>query len=277
MRTIAVAPDGKFIVTAGDDAVVRVWQAEDLKFVDEMLGHRGPVFAAAFSSEGNYLATASFDGTVRLWDGHTFAHIYTFPAVDDKGPVRQLGVAFEPGSNPQYLDLTGADGNVWIWDLYRKVLAKKAEQQSSSDPATGSLGFVPNGHGAFASANFDGTVKFFLQDGPPELVNAFVGKALRLAYSRDGQLAVAGADALGKSPGVAGVKVWSSPHGFVKAIPAHRGHAASVAWSARWHPLPRPVEDFGPLRRALESAIRRRESLAPGSRRGRGSCRLSSQ
>lgn len=232
VRTIAVSPDGKLVVTAGDDAIVRVWQAENLKFVDEMLGHRGPVFAAAFSSDGNSLATASFDGTVQLWDGRTFAHLNTFAAVDAKGPVPQWGVAFELAGNPQYLDSTGEDGNVWIWDLRKSVLAKKVRSStSSSNPVTGSLSFVPNGNGAFASANFDGTVKFFLEDGSVEVVNAFVSKALRLAYSRNGLLAVAGADALGKSPGVAGVKVWSSPHGFVKAIPSHLGHAASVAWS----------------------------------------------
>lgn len=231
VRAVAVSPDGKAVVTAGDDAIIRVWQPANLKFVDEILGHRGPVYAAAFSSDGSLLATASFDGTVQIWDAQTYAHVQTFIAADDKGPVKQFGVAFEPAANPQYVASTGADGNVWIWDLRKRGLAKKARSSTGSgDPTVGSLSFLPNGRGEFVTANFDGTIRFFA-DGAVDLVNAFPGKALRLAYSRDGLVAVAGADAPGRSPGVAGVKVWNSQHAFVKAIPSHRGHAASVAWS----------------------------------------------
>ena len=233
VRTIAISPDGKILVTAGDDTIIRVWDAATLKWIREIPGHSLAVYSVAFSSDGNLLASASFDGTVQIWNAHTFAHVHTFDTAPDGSglaKVKQYGVAFQPVSNPQYVDSAGADGNVWIWDLRKQALARKAQSHTGNgDPTVGSLSFAPNGSGTFATANFDGTITFF-DPSRTDPVNAFPSKALRLAYSPDGTLvASAGADASGKSMGI---KLWNSAtHALFKAIPAHKGHAASVAWS----------------------------------------------
>jgi WD40 repeat protein len=233
VRAIAISPDGKTLVTAGDDAIIRVWNAATLKSINQMTGHSAAIYAVAFSSDGNLLASASWDGTVQIWNAHSFAHLHTFGAADERGQaIRQYGVAFEPVKNPQYVYSTGGDGNVWVWDVQKQALSGKLPSHSGSgDPAVGSLSFAPKSSTkTFATANFDGTIRFF-DSGRSQPMFAYPGKALRLAYSPDGtSLASAGADMSGKSLGLI---LWNSAsHEAIKTIAAHRGHVSSVAWSA---------------------------------------------
>jgi WD40 repeat protein len=229
-RAIAFSPDGQTLVSAGDDTVIHVWDAGTLKLIKNLTGHGAAVFSVAFSSDGKLLASASFDGTVRVWNAHTFAPMPPFTAADDKGIVKQYGVAFQPVSDPQYVYSAGGDGNVWIWDLRKPGPPKKVlSHTAKGDPAVGSLSFAPNGSGSFVTANFDGTINFFDKDRT-DPVSGFAGKVLRLAYSPNSAwVAAAGADAAGKS---IGMRVWNAlTHALVRGFPAHRGHATSVAWS----------------------------------------------
>ena len=58
--------DGKRIATAGEDHVVRVWDADTRKELLK-LPHRGNVTHVAFSPDGEHLVSSSDDQTARLW------------------------------------------------------------------------------------------------------------------------------------------------------------------------------------------------------------------
>jgi WD40 repeat protein len=227
VRTIAVSPDGTRVVSGGDDTVIRVWDAASLKWIANITGHGKEVYGLAFSDDGKLLASASLDGTVRIWDAHSFSShpLHVFSAGGATGPVKQWSVAFEPGADPHYVDSAGDDGNVWIWNIASESLASR---RSSGDQAVRSLSFAPHGNGEFATADFDGKVRFFADSGRITAVPAGTGKALHVAYAPGGDwVATAGVDSSGR-----GVKVWNAAsHTLLKAYLGHKSYANAVAWS----------------------------------------------
>jgi WD40 repeat protein len=65
---IAFSPDGRRLVSAGEDRIVRVWDVGTGECRAELHGHTDAVFAAAFHPDGTRLATAGRDRAVWLWD-----------------------------------------------------------------------------------------------------------------------------------------------------------------------------------------------------------------
>ncbi|MCA9609389.1 MAG: protein kinase [Myxococcales bacterium] len=61
------SPDGAWIVTAGADGRVLVWDAREGRLHRSLSGHEGTVFQVALRADGRELATSGYDGTVRLW------------------------------------------------------------------------------------------------------------------------------------------------------------------------------------------------------------------
>ncbi|HPF37710.1 MAG TPA: protein kinase [Phycisphaerae bacterium] len=65
---IAFTPDATRIMTAGDDQVIRVWDAVTMDEIVQLRGHKSYVWSLVFSANGDRLISGSGDGTVRVWD-----------------------------------------------------------------------------------------------------------------------------------------------------------------------------------------------------------------
>ncbi len=81
-----VSSDGKYIVTANDDAVARVWEIPSGKLVSELRGHQGKINDVHFSPDGKQVVTASEDETARGWDATTGNLVYEL--AEHKSPVK---------------------------------------------------------------------------------------------------------------------------------------------------------------------------------------------
>jgi WD40 repeat protein/tetratricopeptide (TPR) repeat protein len=67
VKCAALSPDGRFVVTGGEDKVARVWDVEADRQVGE-LPHGGAISRLEFSPDGRRLVTACEDGTARVWE-----------------------------------------------------------------------------------------------------------------------------------------------------------------------------------------------------------------
>jgi WD40 repeat protein len=64
---IAIAPDGRQVVSGAADGDLRVWSVATGQTVQVFHGHRSPVQAVAYVGKGRQAVTGGADGTVCLW------------------------------------------------------------------------------------------------------------------------------------------------------------------------------------------------------------------
>ena len=67
-RALAVTPDGAHLLSGGDDAIVRIWNADSGAPMREMPGHAGPVFSVAAHPDGKHAVSGDLFGRVIQWE-----------------------------------------------------------------------------------------------------------------------------------------------------------------------------------------------------------------
>ncbi|KIK35434.1 hypothetical protein CY34DRAFT_812149 [Suillus luteus UH-Slu-Lm8-n1] len=68
VRTIALSPDGKKVVSGSRDGGVRLWDIDTGKVVARWMGHTEEVKSVCWSQNGQRVLSGSYDGTAREWD-----------------------------------------------------------------------------------------------------------------------------------------------------------------------------------------------------------------
>jgi WD40 repeat protein len=68
LRSIDISADGRLIASAGDDAEIRLWDADTGVCQQILTGHQSRVRTLAFHPNGLWLVSGSFDETIRVWD-----------------------------------------------------------------------------------------------------------------------------------------------------------------------------------------------------------------
>jgi WD40 repeat protein len=107
----AISPDGRWVVTAGNDTQAQVWEIATGNPLTLPLAHSGGVFLAAFSHNGRFVLSAASDGAARLWQ--------IAPLEASSLVLRHDGQALHHvaySSDGRTLLTAGADGTARLWD-----------------------------------------------------------------------------------------------------------------------------------------------------------------
>lgn len=104
-QAVAFSKDGTLLVSAGQDARVRLWRVGDWKPAGVFEGHAKSVNSIAFAPDGKRIATGSTDGTVR---------VFSFPRGETEGVLEgQVAAAFSPDGKRLATASAKASGAIW--------------------------------------------------------------------------------------------------------------------------------------------------------------------
>lgn len=188
VQDLAFAPDGRTLVSAGDDGAIHEWTvAEGLGNLARNIGQTPDVvWGVRFDPHGNTLASAGEDGTVQLWGITEMAT----PAqlIDRVGDF--LSVAFAPDG--EGLVAGNGEGDIFGWALPSATpLFKPIHGAHTSD--VWKLEFSPRGD-RFATASSDATSMVLEYPSGHIVGPAFsgVGGINDVAFTPDGDLLVGG-------------------------------------------------------------------------------------
>jgi WD40 repeat protein len=127
VRAVAASEDGRYVLTGGDEGLVRLWDPREKGAAGACRVARSTaqaVLGLAVNAVGTRLAAAGDDGRVMLWDSITLGPVRSVAALaGHKGRVR--AVAFSP--NSEFIATGGDDGIVRLW------------KATAADPGAGHL------------------------------------------------------------------------------------------------------------------------------------------
>ncbi len=180
IRGVVATPDGKAVVSVGDDMVCRVWDVDSSRLLHELRGHEeltpthfpSMLFACAISADGGMIATGDKVGHVVVWATQTGEKLAAFdaPAMYTWDQVQRLhsiggirSLAFSPdgkslavGGSGKILNIDHLDGKALV-EIYDWSTGQRT-QEFPSDKFKGLveyLSFYPTGGWLLAAGGGD--------------------------------------------------------------------------------------------------------------------------
>jgi len=108
--SVSMSPDGKNIVSGGNDNAVKVWDATTGTELMSLRGHDGPVNSVSFSPDGKRILSGSGDKTIKVWNSVNGTEVMTLHGHD--AGVRS--VAFSPDG--RQIVSGGREQTIKVWD-----------------------------------------------------------------------------------------------------------------------------------------------------------------
>jgi WD40 repeat protein len=125
VNAVAFSPDSQRILTAGDDGIVRVWDAAIGAQLHDLAGGANRMLCAGYSPDGQRIAGGGFDDNVRIWNAQTFEQVAQL------GGHQEYVYSLAWRADSQQLLSCSGDHTVRVWDaqsLKDRVQARRERQ-----------------------------------------------------------------------------------------------------------------------------------------------------
>jgi tetratricopeptide (TPR) repeat protein len=221
VKTVAVSPDGRRVLSGSDDKTVRLWDALSGQELAVLRGHESSVTSVTFSPDGQRILSGSRDGTMRLWDSQSGQELAVFRGHEG----RCHSVAFSPDG--RHVLSGSSDKTVRLWDAQTgQELAKLMGHERSIESVT----FSPEGKRVLSGSE-DKTLRLWdAQSGQAlTVLRGHESSVTSVAFSPDGQRILSGS-----RDGT--VRLWDARNGQGMAVlRGHEGGIQSIAYSQDGH------------------------------------------
>lgn len=182
---LSLSRDGRTLLTAGGDGIIRVWDFASGQLQRTLTGHTNSTYIAEFSPNEKLIASSSRDTTARIWDfasGRELLKLGGFHCA-------VKSVAFSP--NGKTVAAVGNDGMLKLWDVKtgRELKSLVHSESPEGDTGTYSIVFSKNGKKIYAG-NGDGTISEWdaASGEETDVWKAHTDAVMALAFSPDYRL-----------------------------------------------------------------------------------------
>jgi WD40 repeat protein len=203
INTATFSPDGRFLLTAGDDGQAILWNAATGQQIAR-LPHDGAGVQGWFSADGRRVVTAGWNGAAQVWDVTTGQPVG--PAWSPGGAIK--AVAF--GSKGDIGVTVGIDGSAQLWRTGEAEPVATVPQ----DGAVQACALSPDG-ALLLTGGADGKARLWTTaDRRPTAVIAHDAAVIAVAFAPDGRsVLTASEDGVTRLSSVpAATLVWALKH-----------------------------------------------------------------
>lgn len=135
IRSVSFSVDGRILAVAGQDTIIRLYDADSGKAVAALKGHLDRVLAVSFSPDEDILVSAGEDSTVRIWD--TARQVEIDVLIGHGSAIEYIAHS----SDARRLATASHDGVICIWDMQK---GRRLSLQLCCDGDITGMTFRPN-------------------------------------------------------------------------------------------------------------------------------------
>jgi WD40 repeat protein len=121
---LAFVPDGRTILSTGEDGTVRLWSIETGALQHTLDPQAGPIRSLAVATGGDHFATGGDSGEIRIWSLGARSPVQAWDA--RQGSLRRLRYS------PDGKILVSAGQGVRLWDATQGILLLKLHEHAGS-------------------------------------------------------------------------------------------------------------------------------------------------